>query len=131
MSFLKRLFGKQPSEPKSFLHFDFETKFPHVVWSSSWSQPPDSAERLRYKVFSAREEPGGEFEVVLVAVYEGGAKRMLQHWSVKPELFDAGKPLIDDLQQTFGVTFESVDLRHCVTAEAFESEARRLGWEVS
>ena len=131
MSLLRRFFGRQPAAKTSFLHFDFETKFPHVVWTSSWSQPPDSSERLRYKVFSARLEPSGEFEVVLVAAYEGGAKEMLQHWSVKPELFEAGRPLIDDLQQAFGVTFEAVDLSHCLTAEAFEVEARRLGWEVS
>ena len=131
MSFLKRLFGKQPSEPNSFLHFDFATKFPYAVWTSSWSQPADSKERLRHKVFSGRQEPGGEFEVVLVAVYEDGTKEKLQHWSVKPELFEAGRPLIDNLQEAFGVTFESVDLSHCTTFEAFENEAKRLGWEIA
>jgi len=130
MSWLKRLFGRS-EVLESFIHFDFRSKFPHIFWTSSWTQAADSEPPVQLKVFSARLEPSGDFEVVVTARYRDGSKEKLQHWTVKRELFDRGQPLIQDLETGFGVKFDVLDLSRFATAESFEAEAKRLGWEVT
>src|SRR5262245_9662853 len=110
MSFFKRLFKKDEPEPRGFVHIDFEHTFPHVFWTSGWVQDSEFPDGFRYKVFSVRHEPSGDFEVVLLQESRDGRKTEMQRWSVPADSFDASADMIRMLEEQFGVTFDRVDM---------------------
>ena len=131
MSFFKRMFKKEEPEPQGFVHVDFERTFPHVFWTSGWGQDAEFPDGFRYKVFSIRHAPGGDFDVVLVQELRDGSKTEMQRWSVPSDKFDASDDMIRMLEEQFSVTFDRVDMSAVQTFEEFEAKSRQIGWEVS
>ena len=110
MSFFKRMFKKEEPEPRGFVHVDFERTFPHVFWTSGWGQESEFPDGFRYKVFSVRQEPSGDFEVVLLQELRDRTKTEMPRWSVPSDKFDARTEMIQRLEEQFGVTFDRVDM---------------------
>jgi hypothetical protein len=131
MSFLKHLFKRKAPKPQGFVYFDFKHTYPHVLWSSGWGQDSEFPEGFRYKVFSVRLEPSGEFDVVLIQELKDGSKKEMLRWSVPSDKVDPSADVIQKLEEQFGVTFERVDMSNVRTCEEFEARARQVGWEVS
>jgi hypothetical protein len=130
MSWLKRLFKREPPPERGFVHFDFESTFPHVFWTSNWGVDDEFPDGIRYKVFSVRREPDGDFEVVLLHELRDGTKEQRLRWLVPPGELAKHDGVIRMLEQKFSVRFERADLSDVRTLEELETRARQLGWEV-
>lgn len=131
MSFFSRLFKKEQPPERGFVHLDFERTFPHVFWTSAWGRDDELPDGFRFKVFSIRHAPAGDFEVVLLQELRDGTKTEMQHWSVPADKFDASTEMIQMLEERFGVTFDRVDMSGICTFKEFEARSRQIGWEVS
>lgn len=131
MSFLSRLFMKEQRPERGFVHLDFERTFPHVFWTSGWGRDDEFPDGFRYKVFSIRHAPTGDFEVVLLHEGRDGRKTEMQRWSVPPEKFDASDVMIQMLEQDLSIKFDRVDMSAVRTFDEFEARSRQIGWEVS
>jgi len=131
MSWLDKLFKRDQPPERGFVHLDFEHTFPHVFWTSGWSRDEEFPGGFRYKVFSLRHEPAGDFEVVLVQETGDGKKTEMNRWSVPPDKFGASEEMIRMLEQDFAVKFDRVDMSTVRTFDEFEARSRQIGWEVS
>jgi len=120
----------EPRGDEGIVNLDFEQTFPHVFWTSGWGVDDEYPGGFRYKVFSIRYEPSGDFEVVLVHESRDGYKTEMQRWSVPADGFDASAEMVQMLEQEFHVTFDRVDVSDIRTFEDFEARSRQLGWEV-
>lgn len=111
---------------------NFTTIFPHKFWVSSWSRDDQYPEGFRYKLLSARSEPDGQIEVVVLLEEVGGAKSEMDRMRVSSSVFArTTAAFIEGLVDQYGIEFSEADAAHTRTLSEFESVVTRAGWQVS
>jgi hypothetical protein len=108
---------------------DFERRFPHVFWMSSWTQDEERPAGFRYKLLSARTEPSGAMELVVALEEAGGATTELNRLEVSQSAFGRTAAIyVDGLSDEQHLTFYAVDLIKCRTWEGFDRILAEAGW---
>ena len=116
-------------EPDASLSFDFQTTFPHKFWISSWNRDHSYPAGFRYKLLSARREPAGPIELVVILEQPGGFKTEMKRYDVEREAFDrVAQTFVDGLAVSHAVDFEVVDLSWVLDPREFEEAAQAAGW---
>ena len=114
------------------LDCDFVDLFPHKFWISDWSSDSQYPEGFRYKLMSARREPGDIIQFLVVLEQRSGDKEVLSDLNVNALVFDrVATKFVDGLAEKHGLDFEKQDFSSCRTLAAFDAEAARLGWTMT
>ncbi len=115
--------------PEALITVDFETRFPHHYWISTWATDEQYPKGFRYKILSVRPEPDGLFELVVVLEQRGGLKTEMENLSISPSAFErTAKIFVDGLADSYGIKFEMLDTSSCRSAEEFDRVVTRAGW---
>jgi len=117
------------SSGDSTVSLDFQARFPHRFWLSSWTKSDEYPDGFRYKILSVRPEPRGHFELVIVLEQPGAVQTELERLDVKPDTFDRTADLyVDALSESSEVTFFAIDATRCRTAGDFQRILTDAGW---
>ena len=114
------------------LVIDFTARFPHKFWLSTWSDDDQYPEGFRYKLLSARPEPDGPIELVVLLEESSGDKSELTRVDVSPSAFDrTAATFVDGLTEEYGIEFEEIDATGTRTLEDFERLVGASGWHAT
>ena len=117
------------SSGTSTVALDFQVRFPHRFWLSSWGKSEEYPGGFRYKLLSSRTEPHGHLELVIVLEQPGGLKTELERLDVKPDTFERTADLyVDALAESGDVTFFAIDATRCRSAQDFQRVVTDAGW---
>jgi hypothetical protein len=113
----------------AFVSIDFETRFPHKYWVSSWSKDDQYPGGFRYKLLSVRPEPDGLIELVLVLEEASGAKSEMKRLDVSPSALDrTAATFTEGLSEAYEIEFTELDLTKVRTESEFERLVSAAGW---
>ena len=100
------------------IHFDFVHSFPHVSWASETGRDAEYPTGFSYKLLSARHEPGGNLECVVVRLLADGSKTILKRFMVPQDQFGLMEAeLIPTYESVFSVKFTRMDFSQARTPE--------------
>ena len=115
--------------PEALVTIDFETRFPHKFWISTWATDEQYPNGFPYKLLSVRPEPDGLLDFVVVLEQRGGAKTEMKNLSISPSAFDrTAKIFVEGLADSYGVEFEMLDTSSCRSAAEFNRVVTKAGW---
>lgn len=104
----------------AILHLDFRSFFPAISWVSDVGNDAEFPTGFAYRVLSARHEPSGDFECVVVRQVADGSKTILQRFVLPKNEFPAGiDALVGEYETLFSVRFARRDLSQARTPEEF------------
>ena len=113
----------------ALITLDFVRRFPHRFWISQWTSDEHYPDGYRYKVLSARTEPEGPIELVVVLEERSGDKTELKRIDVSRDAFDrTAEIFLSGLEETYDLDFEEVDCTAVRHAEQFERMVAAAGW---
>ena len=108
---------------------DFQRRFPHLFWKSSWTRDDERPAGFRYKLLSVRTEPSGAMELVVALEEAGGATTEVNRLEVSQSAFEKTAAIyVDGLSDEQHLTFYAVDLIKCRTPEGFDRILTEAGW---
>src|SRR6266404_5541448 len=110
-----------PSGTVAIIHFDFVSVFPAVSWASEEGYDAEYPAGFSYKVLSARHEPSGDYECVVVRQVSDGSKTILRRFMVPKDQFPAVEELVRSYEEAFSVRFDRREFLQARTAEEFKS----------
>src|SRR5262249_38634811 len=89
--------------PEAIVTLDFEARFPHRFWISTWANGEHYPNGYRYKLLSMRPEPEGLIEFVVVLEERGGTKTEMKRLELSPSAFDrAAAIFVEGLSEEYG-----------------------------
>ena len=117
----------EPGEGIVFL--DFQTRFPHRYWYTSWGRDEDHAHEIRYKLMSTRGAPQGPIELVVLLEESGGSITEVNRVELSPGNFEKTAAIyVDGIGESARLTFFAVDLVRCQSAAEYERILGDAGW---
>jgi len=112
----------QPAPPGgsvAIIHLDFVSVFPAVSWASETGYDAEYPAGFSYKVLSARHEPSGDFECVVVRQVSDGSKTILRRFMVSKDQFPMVEELVRHYEGVFSVRFNRREFLQARTPEEF------------
>src|SRR5438067_1754033 len=118
-TFDSRTSGKAapPSGSVAIIHFDFVSVFPAVSWTSETGYDAEYPAGFSYKVLSARHEPSGDFDCVVIRQVSDGSKTILRRFMVPKDQFPMVEELVRHYEEVFSVRFNRRDFLQAHTPE--------------
>ena len=114
------------------LDLDFERVFPHKFWISTWARDESYPKGFRYKLLSARHEPGGPIELVILLEEPDGSKTEVKRYDVdREELDQVARTFTEGFTESYSVQFELHDFSSITEPGEFERAAEQAGWHSS
>ncbi len=110
-----------PSGSVGILHLDFVSVFPAILWASDTSYDAEYPQGFSYKVLSARHEPSGEYECVVLRDLGDRGRTILRRFRLPKDQFPAEIDLlVRKYEPAFGVQFARRDFSQARTPEEFQ-----------
>jgi hypothetical protein len=103
----------------AIMHFDFLSVFPAVSWASETGYDTEYPAGFSYKVMSARHEPSGDFECVVVRQVSDGSKTILRRFMVPKDQFSMVEELVRHYEELFSIRFNRREFLQARTPEDF------------
>ena len=119
----------------ALITFDFEDRFPHRMWISTWSDDDldasaeDAVSIYRYQLVSVLQQERNTVEFLILIQHRDGSKQVLKHYDVDQPDFDrVANAFLEGLAEDETLSFIERDFSDCRTLETFEARGAAWGW---
>ena len=108
---------------------DFQSRFPHKLWLSAWSDRERPENGFRVRVRAVRERESNLVDLVVLVTEPGGLTSEVSTQAYPLAVCDrAASAIVGRYALQYGVDFEEFDFSSVSTVAEFERLAQNVGW---